>query len=137
MECPTCKAPYQPGDRFCGNCGERLPAAEPAPAAPPSPPVAAGRQERPAYAAEPVQAAVCSTCGAPRIPGQARCQVCGAELPAAVSTAPPAPMAAYRPEADPAARSGARPEPVPTARAPQPGGAICPIHGQMDPTWTR
>ena len=23
--CPKCKAPYEPEDRYCGQCGERLP----------------------------------------------------------------------------------------------------------------
>lgn len=33
MVCPTCSAPYQPGDRFCGSCGERLGESASAPAA--------------------------------------------------------------------------------------------------------
>src|SRR5437016_659830 len=115
MECPTCRAPYQPGDRFCGSCGERLGgAAAPvaAPAAPPNPWGAPPSGPPPGpFGAPPVEQPLrpgvaptqfggaggqmsCPTCSAPVEPGDTTCLVCGTDLTrAAVAAvaAPPAP----------------------------------------------
>ncbi len=62
----------------------------------------------------------CPTCSAPVEPGDTSCLVCGSALTPAAPAETPA-VAAH-----PAA---------PTE--PRPAGAVCPIHGVMDPTWTR
>ena len=39
MDCPQCRAPYQPGDRFCGSCGQHLEGLAAPTSAPPAPAV--------------------------------------------------------------------------------------------------
>lgn len=150
MECPNCHAPYQPGDRFCGNCGERLVAGAPPPGAPVNPWAAGRSPQAPAAEADPGAPTIavppgahellpsraaamppgqagatpeaglmtCPTCSAPVEPGDTSCLVCGSDLTA---SAPVEPSAAGRPSGTPEPRAA----------------AVCPIHGAMDPTWTR
>ena len=139
MECPTCKTPFQPGDKFCGTCGERLPDVGAAPAAergtPPAPMEPVGRDAfgaggggGPALVAAPpsgsgaARGMPCPTCGGPLAPGQTKCQVCGMDVMPAGTRAGGDDFGAARGPAPAAARAGA---------------AYCPIHGEMDPTWTR
>ena len=104
MECPTCKAPFQPGDKFCGNCGERLPdvgsgpagggpfgSAAPAVEQRSRDPFAGGGMGSSAPAGGPGagsggmggQTVPCPTCGAALTPGAPKCDVCGMEFLAA------------------------------------------------------
>lgn len=141
MNCPSCSAPYQPGDRFCGNCGERLVSSAPtrgsvgAGVGAASTPDAAGRPHGDASIAglaesfaRPVaggQDAACPVCGA-ALAGEAdRCTVCGFE-PGASVVVPAGSMQQAPSQARPAAAA----EPAAPAR-------VCPIHGPLDPSWTR
>lgn len=60
--CPTCGAPYQPGDRFCVRCGQALPRQEAAPT--------------------PAPERVCPSCGAALRPDDLFCARCGHHLSA-------------------------------------------------------
>lgn len=147
MQCTACGAAYQPGDRFCGTCGDRLsesapppavsPAAAPTSTAPPAPaPIASGERfeagGRPENVAAPVSgapAAVCPVCGSPLAVNAARCEVCHFE-PGASVLIPGRPPVAAAPE----------PPAAPPALPPLEAGAaglICPVHGPLNPTWTR
>src|SRR5688500_9904091 len=98
MRCPACGADYVAGDRFCGNCGERLPdGAAPAPNAAAPPPLIVGARPEPAAPAAPQARAAgpaCPVCGTALPPEASRCEVCGFEpgasvvLPSAVAQMP-------------------------------------------------
>lgn len=115
MKCPACGADYLAGDRFCGTCGERLPqeagGAESSPATSVPP-------DQHVHAAEPGGPA-CPVCGATLASEATRCEVCGFEPGASVVM--PGAQAAGRPSA---------PSPDTSAR-------VCPVHGPLDPSWTR
>jgi len=88
-KCPSCGAPYQPGQRFCLQCGAPLgqPAAQPAPEVQSCPnchaAVPAGSRFCPFCGAhlEPAapQTSVCVSCGKPIDPGTRFCPWCGAQ----------------------------------------------------------
>ncbi|HIW14423.1 MAG TPA: zinc ribbon domain-containing protein [Firmicutes bacterium] len=137
--CVNCGAPLEPGALFCGNCGTRQPAAQPAPQAAPQPAPAPVAEEPAApvqppvtepqapAVQEPTAGGVCVCCGSPLEPGAPFCGVCGMRqdvAPAAeVPTEPEMPVAPVEPE-QPAA-----PE-VPVApEAPAATAAICPCCG--------
>jgi hypothetical protein len=139
MNCPSCSALYQPGDRFCGNCGERLPQdAVPAradagaamreaagrPGAEPTIADLAESLDHPASASS----ATCPVCGATLLHQAARCEVCGFEPGASVIV--PAGLAQQAPRPQPSPPPAARAEPATPAR-------VCNIHGPLDPSWTR
>src|SRR5687768_1008926 len=124
MKCAACGAEYVPGDRFCGTCGDRLPA-EGAPAS-----GGASVAEAAAPAAAPAQvsvaapqqappgAAACPVCGAALAPGALRCEICGFEPGSSVVI----PGGSAIPRATSANDQSTR---------------VCPIHGPLDPSWTR
>ena len=66
--CPGCGAELAEGQAFCGNCGTKYVAPEPAPAAP--------------------QSFNCANCGSEIAPGQAFCGNCGAPAMPAAPAAP-------------------------------------------------
>lgn len=196
MECPTCKAPFQPGDKFCGNCGERLPDAAAAPAGGSvfgGAPVGEQRSRAPfaatgggmgapsagasgGLAGMGSQTVPCPTCGAALIPGAPKCDVCGMEFIAAgvdpnaavrsggggspfggpSSGAQQPAVSGSSPFSGPSSQSqGGSPFGQPSGGSPFGGSAgpssappappreiasaaaVCPIHGEMDPTWSR
>jgi len=65
--CPKCNAAVPAGSKFCGNCGNAMPA----PAACPK-----------CHAAVPAGAKFCGNCGAPMAAAPAACPKCKAEVPA-------------------------------------------------------
>ena len=129
MKCPACGGDYQAGDRFCGTCGERLPEAAPAgnrPDAGGSGSAVAVEPRRESSAAAASASAQCPVCGAGLAAGAIRCEVCGFE-PGASVVLPGSPLVQAQ-SAAPVGRVNL--EPSTAAR-------VCPIHGPLDPSWTR
>lgn len=85
LTCPTCHAPYQAGEIYCGNCG--------APLGQPTPPNPAPDYQA-TYVPPPAAASpgttICSQCGTPNAAGSAFCDNCGVSQ-IAPSPVPPSP----------------------------------------------
>lgn len=157
MNCPACGSPYQPGDRFCGTCGERLDGivpsngmastqtttapdilsgAPPAASMPPppraQPPAHQSAINQPAYQ----QPVVAAPAPVPPAAGGAPCPVCGAPLARdAVRCA----VCNFEPGASVVAAGGLAAAPRVGGVQPDSGSAprVCPTHGPLDPSWTR
>jgi hypothetical protein len=136
MNCPNCSAQYQPGDRFCGNCGERLPQ-EAAPVHAESGAAVRDTTGRPGGESSiagivesldrpaATDSATCPVCGAGLAHEAARCEVCGFEPGASVIV--PTGLGQQPPPQ----------ETLATAAGPTTPARVCPIHGPLDPSWTR
>lgn len=135
MICAACGSQYQVGDRFCGTCGDRLPEAAPNVLVQESPPpdqsgmlttVMPSAPDAPFAMPPPPRieeaaGPACPVCGATLAAGVTRCDVCGFEPGASVvvpgASAPP-------------------PRALGNSDASAPG-RVCPVHGPLDPSWTR
>lgn len=106
--CPNCGANNTPGEMFCSECGTRLSAPQPEPAA-----VA----ERPTAFAAVIDPNTCPECGAQLAEGDEFCYACGADLRDRVIAEAPAPTAE---EAPAAAEEAAPPSSPPVEVAPPP-----------------
>jgi hypothetical protein len=115
MKCPACSTEYVAGDRFCGTCGERLPQ-DGVPAAAPAAIADFDVRQAPVPSAA---APACPVCGAALGADAARCEVCGFEPGASVMM------------------PGAQAAPRSTPLAAETSARVCPIHGPLDPSWTR
>ena len=121
INCPTCGAQNDPGNRFCDQCGIRIDSA-----APTIPPAAA--------AVAPVTgsaAITCPNCGAAVLPGEAFCDNCGAAL-----NALPPPSAPVSPDAPTMMAQVSAPTPAPVAPVVTPtatgGGLLCRVCGHQN-----
>ncbi len=134
--CPNCGKPVRPGARFCGHCGQSVPATPPAqpPAAAPQPP------PQPLPQAQPSAGAACPHCGQPVRPGARFCKSCGqaiapepAQPPAVAPVTPPA--AAPAPGVQPTPQAGVPTPPpgAPPAAAPPPRVAAPPAAAKVPP----
>jgi predicted amidophosphoribosyltransferase len=125
--CPNCGHNNTPGEMFCSECGTRLAAPTPEPAAV----VEAATAPSPATAPA---AGICPVCGATVSPSDEFCDACGADLraKAAAPVAPAPEPAAPPPQAEAATMAGTAQAPVAPAPQPAPQAApTCPTCGTV------